>query len=185
MTPAERFALKNRLLFYNLFTNLVGVWIVLLLSFRSISPPFYEIADLAHRINLVCIPILLLATMAVQLVYEAPIRRHLNASQDNISTDHQRHQAVKRRLLNAPFFIVAVDLAAWMGAAVIYAALYTTLSGNALAARRVFFQNSLVGLITSTASFFVIEQVLQKSLVPRFFPRGMTRSATPATSSTR
>ena len=49
MTSLEKFALKNRMLFYNLFTNLVGVWIVLILSFRSIAPPFYEIADFAHR----------------------------------------------------------------------------------------------------------------------------------------
>lgn len=28
MTPINRFALRNRMLFYNLFANLIGVWIV-------------------------------------------------------------------------------------------------------------------------------------------------------------
>ncbi|HSO19624.1 MAG TPA: SpoIIE family protein phosphatase, partial [Desulfosarcina sp.] len=83
-----------------------------------------------------------------------------------------------------PFFIIGLDLAGWMAAAVIYALLYRTFTTSDLAANRVFFQNALVGLITSTVAFFVVEQILQKSLVPHFFPRGGLYS-TPGTARTR
>ena len=79
MTSSEIFRLKNRMLFYNIFTNLIGVWIILLLSFRSISPPFYEIADFAHRINIITIPVLFIFIFVLQVSYEQPIRKFLNS----------------------------------------------------------------------------------------------------------
>jgi phosphoserine phosphatase RsbU/P len=172
MTSFEIWALKNRMLFYNLFTNVVGVWIVLLLSFRSISPPFYEIADFAHRVNLICIPAVFLFIVLLQIVYERPIRKFLNTLPPDHSDNANLIIKAKRRLLNAPFFIIGIDLAGWMTAAVVYFFLYSEFTAVPLAADRVFFQNSLVGLIISTATFFVIEQVLQKSLIPHFFPGG-------------
>ena len=74
--------------------------------------------------------------------------------------------------VGATFFVIGIDLSAWVATAVIYAMLYRTFTTIELAAQRVFFQNALVGLIISTASFFVLEQVLQKSLVPCVFPEG-------------
>jgi sigma-B regulation protein RsbU (phosphoserine phosphatase) len=172
MTSFERFAIKNRMLFYNVFTNLIGVWIVILLSFRSISPPFYEIADIAHRINLVYIPMVFLFIIVVQITVERPIRSHLDAIFAGASQMSEDRITARRRLLNAPFLIIGIDLSAWIATAVIYAMLYRTFTVIELAAQRVFFQNALVGLIISTASFFVLEQVLQKSLVPWVFPDG-------------
>jgi sigma-B regulation protein RsbU (phosphoserine phosphatase) len=172
MTSIERFGLKNRMLFYNLFTNLIGVWIVLLLSFRSISPPFYEIADFAHRINLACIPTIFSFITVLQITYERPIRAYLDAVSSVGTVDAAVTARARRRLLNTPFFVIAIDLAGWLTAAVVYALLYRSLTTIELAPQRVFFQNSLVGLIISTATFFVLEQVLQKSLVPLLFPRG-------------
>lgn len=172
MTSLERWALKNRMLFYNLFTNLVGVWIVIILSFRSISPPFYEIADFAHRVNKICIPTVFIFILLVQIAYERPIRKFLSASPPDNANPAEFTKKVKSRLLNAPFFIIGIDLAGWMTAATVYFFLYREFTTSPLAADRVFIQNALVGLIISTATFFVIEQVLQKSLVPHFFPRG-------------
>jgi sigma-B regulation protein RsbU (phosphoserine phosphatase) len=172
MTRFDLFALKNRMLFYNLFTNLIGVWVVLLLSFRSISPPFYEIAETAHRINLGCIPTIFFFITALQIGFERPIRDVLNAVSAGQTVDAADTAKARRRLLNTPFFVIAIDLAGWLTAAVIYALLYRSLTTIALAPQRVFFQNSLVGLIISTTTFFVLEQVLQKSLVPYLFPQG-------------
>jgi len=160
------------MLFYNLFTNLVGVWIVLLLSFRSISPPFYEIADFAHRVNKICIPIVFLFVLLAQIAYERPIRKFLSAAPADNPDNAELLKTAKNRLLNAPFFIIGIDLAGWMTTAIVYFFLYREFTTSPLAANRVFFQNALVGLIISTATFFVIEQVLQKSLVPHFFPGG-------------
>ena len=87
-----------------------------------------------------------------------------------------------------PFFVIAIDLAGWMTSAIVYAYIYSTYTDIQLIADRVFNQNALVGLIISTATFFVLEQVLQKSLVPRFFPNGglyMTSGAARIRISTR
>jgi sigma-B regulation protein RsbU (phosphoserine phosphatase) len=172
MTPLESFSLKNRMLFYNIFTNSVGAWIVILLSFRSISPPFYEIADFAHQVNLICIPIFYLFIFIGQIIYELPIRKYLNSIRFNqMSNDEMKFKA-KRRLLNAPFVIIGIDLLFWILGAIVYFFLYTNFTANELAANRVFFQNALVGLISATATYFVLEQVLQRSLVPSLFPEG-------------
>jgi sigma-B regulation protein RsbU (phosphoserine phosphatase) len=172
MTPLKIFGLKNRMLFYNIFTNLIGVWIIILLSFRSISPPFYEIAEVAHQINMLCIPVFFSFIVAVQISYELPIRKYLNSLIYDSSENEDLRTIAKRRLLNAPFFIIGMDLSFWFAGAIIYAVLYNAFTTSELAANRVFFQNALVGLISTTATFFVLEQVLQKSLIPRFFPEG-------------
>ncbi len=172
MTAMESFKLRNRMLFYNLFTNLVGAWVIILLSFRSISPPFYEIADFAHRINMICIPVFYGLMGLVQIVYEQPIRRYLKHWLAGPDGYEAARISAQRRLLNAPFVIVAIDFAFWTAAAILYFSLYRQFTTIELAAIRVFFQNLLVGLISSTAAFFVLEQVLQKSLVPRLFPEG-------------
>ena len=172
MTPAEAFRLKNRMLFYNIFTNLIGVWIIILLSFRSISPPFYEIADVAHRINMVAIPLLFGLILILQISYERPIRKHLNALLADKNENSDTKMRARRRLLNIPFFVIGIDLSVWLSSAIIYFICYSEFAAMELAANRVFFQNALVGLISSTATFFVLEQILQKSLAPHFFPDG-------------
>lgn len=172
MKNYEIFCLKNRMLFYNIFTNLIGVWIILILSFRSISPPFYEIADFAHRVNMVFIPIFLTFIILVQFLYEKPIRMYLNAMDSDEKEDRTVKNNARRRLLNAPFFIVGYDLLVWIFAAVVYSFLYSNFASIELAAHRVFFQNALVGLIASTGAFFVLEQIVQRKMAPVFFPEG-------------
>jgi len=172
MTSSEIFRLKNRMLFYNIFTNLIGVWIIVLLSFRSISPPFYEIADFAHRINMIAIPLFFILIFILQISYERPIRKYLNSMISNKIENANIKNRAKRRLLNAPFFIIGLDLSAWIAGAIIYSFLYREFAAMELAANRVFYQNALVGLISSTATFFVLEQILQKNLAPHFFPNG-------------
>ncbi len=172
MTSSEIFRLKNRMLFYNIFTNLIGVWIIVLLSFRSISPPFYEIADFAHRINMIFIPLFFISIFILQISYERPIRKYLNSMISNKIENANIKNRAKRRLLNAPFFIIGLDLSAWIAGAIIYSFLYREFAAMELAANRVFYQNALVGLISSTATFFILEQILQKNLAPHFFPNG-------------
>lgn len=172
MTSPEIFRLKNRMLFYNIFTNLIGVWIIIILSFRSISPPFYEIADFAHRINMIFIPVFFIVIIVLQVSYEHPIRKYLNYMISDKFINSDVKSIAKRRLLNTPFFIIGLDLSVWITGAIIYSVFYREYTTIELAANRVFFQNAIVGLISTTATFFVLEQILQKSLAPYFFPNG-------------
>jgi sigma-B regulation protein RsbU (phosphoserine phosphatase) len=170
-----------------MFTNLIGAWLVLLLSFRSISPPFYEVIDFAHRVNMFCIPIFFLLLLILQIYYERPIRIFLDTLFSEKRNEQLETQA-RQRLLNAPFFIIGLNFSIWIGGAIIYWGIYKRYCTIELAANRVFFQMVLVGLISITVAFFVIEQLLQKKLVPYFFPSGglyMTPKTTRIRISTR
>jgi hypothetical protein len=68
-----------------------------------------------------------------------------------------------RRRPKAPFGIIGLDWGGRIAAAIIQSILYKTLTVIELTAQRVFSQNTLVGLIISAASLFVLEQVRQKS----------------------
>jgi sigma-B regulation protein RsbU (phosphoserine phosphatase) len=160
------------MLFYHLFINLVGVWIIIILSFRSISPPFYKIADFAHRINLIFIPIFFAIFILGQYLYEKPIRIYLDSIKSDKLKDAQFKLKAQKRLLNAPFFIGGLDLIAWTGAAIVYSIMYANFASIELASQQVFFQNALVGLISCTATFFVFEQIIQRKMAPVFFPDG-------------
>jgi hypothetical protein len=139
------------------------IFSIVLLSFRSISPPFYEIADFSHRVNMIAIPVLFILIFILQISYERPIRKYLNAMISNKVENADIKSRAKRRLLNAPFFIIGFDLSVWITGAIIYSILYREFVAIELAANRVFYQNALVGLISSTATFFVLEQLLQKN----------------------
>jgi len=172
MTSFEIFALKNRMLFYNMLTTLIGIWLIIVLSIRSISPPFYEIADVAHRINMISIPVFLGFIFIIQLVYEMPIRKYIDKKFSKNNKTFGINTKAKQRVLNAPFFIIGLDLSVWIISAIVYTILYKKFTNIELAAYRVFFQNILVGLISVTAVFFLLEQILQKSLIPHCFPDG-------------
>ncbi len=80
--------------------------------------------------------------------------------------------SARQRLLNEPFFIIAVDFLIWITAAVVYtASIYRMPFGPSLAGG-VFSQALFVGIITTTIAFFVLEWRLQKGLIPVLFPEG-------------
>ena len=81
------------------------------LKFSIDFPPFYEMADFAHRINKICIPIIFGLVFLTQIVYEAPIRKCLDADFRTHSGSVDLHRRASGRLLNMPFFIIAIDLA--------------------------------------------------------------------------
>jgi adenylate cyclase len=79
---------------------------------------------------------------------------------------------VHQRLLNEPFFLIALDLFIWLIAAALYPALFWRFGADTATIHGAFFLNLHTGLITSTVAFFVFEYVLQKRVVPDFFPNG-------------
>jgi sigma-B regulation protein RsbU (phosphoserine phosphatase) len=101
-----------------------------------------------------------------------PIRRFLQRYHRAGGVYPGGDQPARRRLLNEPFFLIAVDILIWIIAAIVYAAIiYRTPSGQSLVVG-VFSRALFVGIITTTIAFFVLEWRLQKSLVPVLFPKG-------------
>ena len=172
MTPRKRFLLKNRMLFANAISNLVGAVGVnnfLLASTRSFTTP--EAQELTPLVEAVFIPVVFTFAIIVTVKYQKPIRRFVDRS---FTAGKQREvpEIVQRRVLNEPFFGVLLDFSIWVFAALFWAALYYLMGETPAVVQRAIFRNLSVGLITCTVAFFVLENVLQKLMVPFFFAQG-------------
>jgi sigma-B regulation protein RsbU (phosphoserine phosphatase) len=172
MTKFTLFVLKNQMFFFNFIANLMGILVVFFLSFKSISPPTPEIVKLTLRIARVFEPVSLLFLVASTVIYERPIRKYLDNKYREITITQDLKIKAQQRLLNEPFFLIAVDFLLWLGVAVFYPMMYWSLGSGEMIIGRTFFQALLIGMITTTAAFFVLEYVLQKMMVPHFFPDG-------------
>jgi sigma-B regulation protein RsbU (phosphoserine phosphatase) len=166
------FRLKNQMFFFNLLANLIGILFTFGLSFRSISPPTPEIMDLTLRVARFFEPLSFLFIVVLTMIYERPIRHYLDRQYRGKAISHSLNIKVQQRLLNEPFFLIAVDFLVWLAAALFYPMLYWSVEAGEMIIGRAFFQSLLIGLATTTAAFFVLERVLQKMMVPHFFPDG-------------
>ncbi|MDX2500381.1 MAG: SpoIIE family protein phosphatase [Deltaproteobacteria bacterium] len=104
--------------------------------------------------------------------YEWPIRRYFGKLSSDAPISFQLESTVKKRLLNEPFFIIVMDMAAWISAGVAFAAFERNfgLSWQAISMNR--FDALLAGLVSTTIAFFLLERILQSFLAPYVFPRG-------------
>jgi len=164
--------LKNAMLFSNFIANIIGVSVVLFLTYGPGSPTPPEFARLAHRINLIFVPLSFILPIVGNILYERPIRRYLNNRFFKESVEEQEAIEARQRLLNEPFFLIALDFALWLTAAILYAAIFWSFGAGPTIIQRAFLRSFYTGLITTTVAFFVLEFVLQKRLVPYVFPNG-------------
>lgn len=109
---------------------------------------------------------------AIIVIYEGPIRRYLDWIGSDASIPDSLQTIVKRRLLNEPYFIIGIDLAAWITAGLTFAIFERDfgLSWPEIGMNR--FDALLTGLVSTTLAFFLLERVLQSCLVPYVFPKG-------------
>ena len=166
------FRLKNQMFFFNILANFIGILFTFVVSFQSISPPTIEILDLTLRVARFFEPLSFLFIVAATLIYERPIRHYLDHQYHGRDISNSLSIKARQRLLNEPFFLIIVDFLVWFAAALFYPLLYWSVEAGEMMIGRAFFQSLLIGLGTTTAAFFVLERVLQKWMVPNFFPDG-------------
>lgn len=179
MNRWELFRVKNAMVLANLISNAIGVCVVLFLS-QTIRPSDTELTELTHRINQVFIPCAFLLPMVLTLLYEKPIRSYLWKASLMRPVNEKERMDARRRLLNEPFFLIALDIGVWAAAAVIYAAVFWSYAAGWTTVQTAFLLNSHTGLITTTVAFFVFEFVMQRRVIPYLFPEGGL-STTPGT----
>ncbi len=159
------------MLLANAISNLIGVCVVIFLGrIGSLSPP--EIFQLTNRISLVFIPCAFILPIVLTIRYENSIRRYLEMVYFDEPIPEDFRVRVHQRLLNEPFFLIALDLAIWITAAVLYPVIFWAYGAALPVIVSTFFLSLYTGLITVTVAFFVFEFVLQKRVVPYFFPNG-------------
>jgi sigma-B regulation protein RsbU (phosphoserine phosphatase) len=158
--------------FFNLVAISIGVLALFILSYRSISPPTPEIERLTFRIALFFEPLCFIFVLVATLLFERPIRRALDLMYRRAPIPPEIASKARQRLLNEPFFLIVVDLLLWLAAAAVYPISFYTYKAGEMIIGRALIQNLLIGLGTMTAAFFILEYVLQKMMVPYFFPDG-------------
>jgi sigma-B regulation protein RsbU (phosphoserine phosphatase) len=136
--------------------------------------------NLAHRINLFYLPLSFIAPWALTLLYERPVRTFPTSKYEHKPLAAEAVQKARRRLLNEPFFLMVVAFGTWLTAAVVYSGIFWVHGAGREEIRSMFFRGLYTGLITITVVFFASEYVLQRRLVPLFFPIGAL-SMTPGT----
>jgi sigma-B regulation protein RsbU (phosphoserine phosphatase) len=174
MTKFEQFHIKNEMLIANGLANFIGVFFANATMFMAEGFPDKQMwqQGFAYWIDTLFTPFAFSFVAVMTLLYEKPIRRYLNLSfrQAPISQDLQIR--ARRRLLNAPFVLIALSFSMWLLAAAIYPLLHWAHGSGLNMVQRALTNALSSGIITVTVAFFLLEHILQKKLAPHFFPHG-------------
>ena len=187
MKKIKLFYLKNQLLVANAIANFIGVfWVNRLLTFTAdveVRAKIWENA-FAFWVDSLFDPFAFSFIGVMTVLYERPFRKYLNRSFRGESIPEDLRFDARRRLLNEPFVLIALDLSMWLLAAIVYPFLHWAYDSGAQLIQSSLYYCLSTGLVTATIAFFVLEHLLQKRLVPHFFPEGGL-SAIPKTLRTR
>ena len=180
MSKFAYYRVKYSMLFATLVSNAIGVAVVIFLTRQSADMLPSEILRLTSRIDRFFMPASFIVPFALILRYEWPIRDYLKRNYQKKPLSEELILEARRKLLNEPFFLIGLAFCIWIAAALIYSGAFWAQGAGWSLIRRVFFRSFFTGLITVTVAFFVLEFVLQRRVVPYFFPNGGL-STTPRT----
>ena len=172
MTRIKRYWLKNQMLIGNALANVVGVTMVRTVGQHSIAVTPPEVFERLIRVDWLFMPLSFLSVWVVTVIWELPIRRCLDRIDKGGCRQGENALKARQRLLNEPFFLLSCDFIIWLIAGVVYSAAAAQIHSGHLLIGRIVFQAIYVGIITTTAAFFILERMLQRSLVPVLFPEG-------------
>lgn len=166
------FRIKNAFLLAALFSNLVGVCVVLFLSSLKMPMELLRTSALFQKTHVWFAPFAFFIPLVLTLVYEKPVRRFLNQCFEDGALKCAPPLLVKQRLLNEPFFQIALSLSIWIFAALLHAIMFRALEAGPDVVKSAFFLSLHTGLITVCIEFFLLEFILQRRLAVHFFPDG-------------
>jgi sigma-B regulation protein RsbU (phosphoserine phosphatase) len=172
MTRFRLFCLKNAMLTANLLATAIGaglLYIIYEFVLRGYQTDKY--VEFHIRTANYFGPIFALF-FAFIIIYEWPIRRFFDNLGSDTPISSKLESRVRKRLLNEPFFIIGMDMAAWILAGVAFAAFERNfgLTWQEISMNR--FDALLTGLVSTTIAFFLLERILQSYLAPYVFPKG-------------
>jgi sigma-B regulation protein RsbU (phosphoserine phosphatase) len=172
MTRLTYFRLKNAMIFSILISNLIGVAIAQYFTQRSAFPHLPDIVRLGAQIETYFLPVSILVSMALILIYERPIRAYLKDRYERKAMPAARVFKARQRLLNEAFFLIGISFCMWLTAAVVHSGVFWAHDAGPVVIRIAFLRRFETGLITVTVAFFVLEFILQRSVIPYLFPDG-------------
>jgi len=174
MTKFKLFHLKNEMLVANFLANFIGVFsanVILLMAEGFPDKQMWQ-HPLPYWVDTLFTPFAFCFVGVMTVLYEQPIRRYLNLSFKKASISQDLETKARRRLLNAPFVLIALSFSMWLLAATIYPSIHWAYGSGVNMVQRALFNALGTGVITVTIAFFLLEHILQKKLAPHFFPNG-------------
>lgn len=173
MRKFELLHLKNEMICANFFANFFAVTFVHKLMFKAEPLPaeIWEI-PIVDVMDTIYTPFAFIFVIVMTLFYERPIRIYLNAKFKNTEVSAELENRARRKVLNEPFFLMAVDLSMWMLSAIMWPIIYWSLGLGSDLMQRALSISLSTGFITVIIAFFLLEHISQKRLAPHFFPDG-------------
>jgi sigma-B regulation protein RsbU (phosphoserine phosphatase) len=174
MQKVKLIYLKNQMLVANTFANFIGVLVVttLMESIQEATAKGILETPVSHWIVVLFDPFAFFFVTVMTLLYEKPMRRYLNALFAHTTISQELKLKARRRLLNEPFVLIALDFSMWFLAAIVWSANHLAHDSAIQLVHDSLYGNLTMGLITVTVAFFMLEHILQKRLAPHFFPGG-------------
>jgi hypothetical protein len=173
MKKLKFFYLRNQMLVANGIANFIGVFLAIALIRRA-EPFPKELFDnpIIYWTDALFDPFVFSFVIVMTLLYEKPIRHYLNALSRRTSIPPDLKLKARQRLLNEPFVLIALDFSIWVLWAIVWSTIHWAYDSGTQLVQRSFYNSLSIGLITITVAFFLLEHLLQKRLVPFFFPDG-------------
>jgi len=167
----KKWFIKNLPLLANLLANYVGVFMIHVVQGHLVRQLFPLVGKTTIVVGLLYDPLVILLSVLSVLWWEGPVRRCLHY-EDLTEAPAPLLAKARKRLLSIPFFYIGINLLAWIVAAVLFPVVlaYDDIPGVLVV--RTAAQCLIVGIITCTLAFFLVEAILQTYFMPRFFPQG-------------
>ncbi len=174
MTKLKLLHLKNEMLVANFLANFFSVFGVnaLMFSAERWSEAKIWTYTIPYWIDALFTPAAFAFVCGMTLIYERPIRRYLNTIFKQVSASSDLESVARRRLLNEPFVLIALDFSMWLLSAILYSTIHWAYGSGTNIVLSALYHSLSIGLITAAIAFFLLEHILQKNLAPHFFPDG-------------
>ncbi len=162
----------------NLGANLLGFVIIVVLNlftplafFRTFRA--FLFLEGYWKVFFLFFPFLFCLLMLLQHCIQSPIEKARVLMGAGEGVPDNLAKKAKQRLLNLPFLIVGMNLAAWIILpALVASSFYLFMEASLKTCLFLYFRTFMIGLIASGLSFFLVEGLSRKTLIPLFFPKG-------------
>ncbi len=131
-----------------------------------------DLLELAVKVEAFFDPIATIFFFSFLFWYEWPIRRWLNARFNGIEATPDLTTLARRRLLNEVYFLIGINFFLWFLASIIYTTAFWLHDAPDDLVFRASYVPLISGLLVSILIFYSMDFVLQRWLVPVFFPNG-------------
>ena len=162
---------KNLPISANMLANLFGVVMINLVQGDIVGLLSPNSLDKTNLVSMIFDPFVFSFCLVGALIFEKPVRQCFDFKAITGAPSTLLEKARKRVLLT-PYFYMGMNLFAWLAGAIIYPLVLSQTGAPVFLVVRMTAQCLIIGIITCSLAFFLVEAILQKYFMTKFFPLG-------------